>query len=282
MPLLPPSSDAPLHDPAGLLGRVPELADLAARVPALRKAIEGGRPFDVYRALLWTGRFGDLAPVARQLVAQRRLFLKPLNGAPGLTTVNGIGAKLYGRAEEDARDRTYVATLYFVLAFLPVFPLAAYLVRDAEGGRGWNFFAKVPLSRITHVWQRAVAAGVLCAIAVGVASAFEGYGHHTVYVANGLPRAVTPPPRSASPSGSSRSRSARAIARSKPRRSTSRGVATSSCGTSWARRRSTWRPSCTRGRKRSLATSLRRPRRSAAGRYSGARSTTPSPIRRRR
>ena len=185
------------RDPIGLLDRGPELAVLAERSPALRKAIERGRALDAYRALYWAtklGRFkGELAATAKTLLGQRRVFFKPLAGAPRMFTYNGIGTSLYGRSDFDAHDGTYVATLFAVVVFVPVFPIASYLVRDASnaGRRAWTFMAKVPLDAASHLWQRTIAAGILAMIAFGAASGFEGYGHATVHIVNGLDTPVS-------------------------------------------------------------------------------------------
>jgi len=71
--------------------------------------------------------------------------LQPIASPPGLRTINSIGTKLYGHRDEDPRTGSYVATLYFVVLFLPLFPLSSYRVRNAEKG-GWYFLGKVPLS----------------------------------------------------------------------------------------------------------------------------------------
>jgi hypothetical protein len=185
------------RDPTGLLDRSPELALLAERSPALRKAIERGRPLDAYRALYWATKLGrlkgELAATAKTLLGQRRVFFKPLAGAPTMFTYNGIGTSLYGRSDFDGHDGTYVATLFAVVLFVPVFPIASYLVRDASnaGRRAWTFMAKVPLDAASHLWQRTIATGILAMVAFGAASAFEGYGHATVHVVNGLDMPVS-------------------------------------------------------------------------------------------
>ena len=184
----------PLRDPSGLLARSPELAPLAERAPALRRAIEKGKPHEAYRALYWAhklGKLGDQAAVAASLLARRRIFFKPLGGTPAMITFNGVGTSLYGRSDHDPADQTYVATLFAVVVFVPIFPLASYLVRDASGGRlrrSWNFLAKVPLGGVAYLWQRAVALGALAVVGFGLAHATEGYGHGTLHVVNGLDR----------------------------------------------------------------------------------------------
>jgi hypothetical protein len=187
---------SPLRDPAGLVARTPELARLAERSPSLRRAIELGRPLDAYRALWWSRwrrRFGDLNDLAESLLAHRRLFIKPLGSAPTMFTYNGIGTRLYGRSELDVNDGTFVATLFAVVVFIPVLPIASYLVRDSaeKPGRAWNFMAKVPLSASRHLWQRTMALGAVAMMLFGVSGALEGYGHNTLHVVNGLSRPVS-------------------------------------------------------------------------------------------
>ncbi len=191
-----PESAPPLRDPIGLLARSPELATLARSSPALRKAIERGRPFDAYRALFWgnaLGRFkGEAGATAKTLLGHRRVFFKPITSAPTMMTYNGVGTSLYGSSDRDGVDGSYVATLFVVLLFVPIFPIASYLVRDGGGSRrSWAFLAKVPMSAVTHLWQRAIGLGVLSVVGVGAAAAFEGYGHNTLHIANGLDHAVT-------------------------------------------------------------------------------------------
>ena len=245
------------RDPSGLIDRAPELAALAERAPALRRAIEKGLPHDAYRALYWAhkrGRFGDLGSVADTLLAHRRLFLKPLNGAPAMITFNGVGASLYGSADADANDGTYVATLFFVFVFVPVFPIASYLVRDASKGgrRAWSFIAKVPLGTFTYLWQRACGLAMLGLVAFGAISAIEGYGHQSVHVVNalGVPVMVTLSGASAKevPSGTRlelrtttgpHTITTTLDGRAVETESLDAEATKSSCGTSSARRRST-------------------------------------------
>ena len=80
----------------------------------------------------------------RMLVARRRLFLRPIKSAPSLFTLNGIGTTAYGRDNVDPNDQTYILTQVVSIFFVPVFPLAQFLVRDAptSGRRAWNFIAR--------------------------------------------------------------------------------------------------------------------------------------------
>jgi hypothetical protein len=181
-----------LRDPAGLLGRVPELRALAAHSRALRKAIEAGRPLAAYRALFWlrfrSGHAADRA-VVTSLLARRRLFVTPITRAPDLSTVNGVGTRLHGSGDHDAHDGTYLTTLYIVAFFVPIYPLRSYLVRDSpqNRGRAWSFLGRVPLAAGAYLWQRVLATGLLVAVVAGAVSTVVKATHADVAVLNGLP-----------------------------------------------------------------------------------------------
>jgi hypothetical protein len=63
-------------------------------------------------------------------------------------TFNGIGTKLYGKAKQD--DGSYIATKWIVFLFVPLIPLASYLVLDWENtgilSRNYELI-KVPLNK---------------------------------------------------------------------------------------------------------------------------------------
>lgn len=184
---MPPSALGRPSDPSGILSRIPEL-ELLAHDPATRRAIERGKPHAVYRALFWAnllGRTGANAETARTLLADRRLFLEPLRSAPSMATLNGVGTMIYGR-DEQRPDGAYIATLFFVVLFVPVLPIGAYLVADA-GGRSYRFFGKAPLGWLTYAWQALAGVGVLGAVLLGAATTFWASRHATLHVVNGLP-----------------------------------------------------------------------------------------------
>ncbi|MBI1917931.1 MAG: hypothetical protein HYS12_24825 [Planctomycetes bacterium] len=82
--------------------------------------------------------------------------LRPIQSAPSLSTVAGIGCMVYGRREVDAETGTYVKTHWFTLLFVPVFALGAYRVADAPPG--WHFHGREPLSPGAKAWN----VGILC------------------------------------------------------------------------------------------------------------------------
>jgi hypothetical protein len=177
------------RDPAGLLARVPELARLAQLHPSLARAIERGKPHAVYRALFWLKLLGKTereTELVTQLLATRRLFLQPLNGAPTMMTYNGVGARPYGESEVDRGDGTFIMTLYLVVVFVPLYPFSSYLVRGADSGSGWTFFGKVPLSPVHYFWQRALALAGVVAVAFGIFNAVGAARYNMVQVVNAL------------------------------------------------------------------------------------------------
>ncbi|HEY6006074.1 MAG TPA: hypothetical protein VIV57_24555, partial [Anaeromyxobacter sp.] len=151
------------RDPAGLLTRIQELEPLCSD-PRIRRAVEKGDPFKVYRAIWWARLTGKLVAHRRTLdllLAHRRAFAKPLGGkTPMLGTFNGFGATLLGGAEKEP-DGTSIATHCLVALFVfPVFPLGAYVVSGGERkalSTSWTIFARVPLGAFAWLSRRAIA-----------------------------------------------------------------------------------------------------------------------------
>jgi hypothetical protein len=79
---------------------------------------------------------------------------KPIKNAPPLRTVNGIGTHLYsfGKAPPANPDWRY-ATLYFVVLFIPLFPIKRYLVTPS-GPNSWIFHTAVRfgIPQWIHLW----------------------------------------------------------------------------------------------------------------------------------
>jgi tetratricopeptide (TPR) repeat protein len=176
-----------LPDPAGLCERAPEIANLARADGAIAKAVARGDAHAVYRTLWWArlrGRLTEHRPTVDALLAHRALFVSPIRRMPVLHTVNGIGASVYGGSDRDP-DGSYVKTHFLVAVFVPIFPLAQYLVKDAD--RGWYFLGKVPMSTPVRIWNRLVVIGIFAAVLAGAFQAFHASRYHDVHVVNGLP-----------------------------------------------------------------------------------------------
>lgn len=79
--------------------------------------------------------------------------LEPVQSAPSLRTVNGIGLKLYGEADRRQSDNSYIATYYFVIFFIPIIPIARYRVIPTN--EGYRFLAKGGIDS-TGIWRSVI------------------------------------------------------------------------------------------------------------------------------
>jgi curved DNA-binding protein CbpA len=105
-----------------------------------------------FREGAWLSQLGPI--VLKYCVKNKVLAnLKPIKRAPSLQTINTIGFKLYGARDYDEATQSAVSTLYFVILFLPLFPLASYRVTP-RGEGSWSFLGKVPFSdgESAHFW----------------------------------------------------------------------------------------------------------------------------------
>ena len=75
--------------------------------------------------------------------------IRPISSAPGLSTINGIGTTLYGSAPFPPDQRYRYSVLYFVFVFVPLFPLARYVV-EPSGHNSWKFLGT---TRWTHAMK---------------------------------------------------------------------------------------------------------------------------------
>ncbi|MBJ6762374.1 hypothetical protein JGU66_16510 [Myxococcaceae bacterium JPH2] len=189
-----------ISDPAGLLERIPELRELCED-ERIRRAVEGGDPFKVYRALRWAKWLGKLRShrdTINALLDRRRLFAKPLSGTPSLFTMNGFGTSFVGDSDKDDSDGTSIAVHALVFFFIiPLLPLGAYVVRSNDSGgfrgRSWSIFARVPLGTLSWLYSRTVALGVIALVAMGAFKALHDSRYQDVYVFNAFnePLSVT-------------------------------------------------------------------------------------------
>lgn len=130
--------------------------------PDIVKLCEQGK-VEKARRLLAGRRMLAKADTRRKIdliLSEPRYLLAPIKSAPTLYTLNSLGAGLYGSRAEDPRDGTYVATQCFCALFIPLIPIASYLVRK-NGTNGWVFFGRVPLSGFARWWRRTVVGGAL-------------------------------------------------------------------------------------------------------------------------
>jgi hypothetical protein len=182
-----------LRDPAGLLDRSPELKPLCEQHAGLRKALESGDPFKVYRALWKVRLLGGLPQyrdVVQLLTSRRRLFALPLEGRPpGLFTLNSVGLAFVGSSERES-DGSYITTHCAVMLFkVPLFPLGAYVVLD--DGSGWRIFARVPLGPVGWISSRVLAIAALLAVAMGGMQLLDDSRHRELWVVNGYGQPIS-------------------------------------------------------------------------------------------
>jgi hypothetical protein len=96
---------------------------------------------------------------------------RPIDKAPALFRINGIGVGLYGERDA-APDGSYVATYCLSALWIPVLPLTAYRVH--KDGSTYYFHTRERLGRIARVWQAAAAVGIVGWLAfLGIQSYLE-------------------------------------------------------------------------------------------------------------
>jgi hypothetical protein len=91
--------------------------------------------------------------------------LKPISSVPSLSTINGIGFRLYGSADVDPANGSYLATYYFTFLWLPIFPIRRY--RVTGNGNAYTFFGKAPLS-LGDKWHLAISIGLILWLVIAV------------------------------------------------------------------------------------------------------------------
>lgn len=190
-----PAGDTSPGDPESPAGP-PELEDPELQrlfnEPDVRAAVEGGDPAELERTLQQRRRFEpdpNLCAKIDEVMRNRRLFVRPINGAPSLFTFNGIGTMLYGRQDFDPSDGTYFATLWFTVLFLPIVPLRQYLVADSGDG-GYAFLGRVPVSPGPRRVAMTLATLAVAAVAAFAARSWYSGRYTEVHFLNGLDTAV--------------------------------------------------------------------------------------------
>ncbi|MES2921229.1 MAG: hypothetical protein V4819_06775 [Verrucomicrobiota bacterium] len=96
--------------------------------------------------------------------------MRPVKSPPSLFTINGFGLGMYGKRAFDAPTGTYIKTRCLCALFVPLFPLDAYRVANAQGG-GWYFLGKEKIAGFAKVWRWCASVAVILAIATAVQTA---------------------------------------------------------------------------------------------------------------
>ena len=90
-------------------------------------------------------RINDNAAILSKNIQEDNFYggMEPIDEAPSLHTINGIGTSLYGHSDE--MNGTYVATLCLCFLFIPLIPLGRYRVSSYDG-KHYRFYGKLPLT----------------------------------------------------------------------------------------------------------------------------------------
>lgn len=112
--------------------------------------------------------------------------LRPISQAPSLTTLNACGFAIYGKSDEDEQTNSYLTTHYFVVMFVPLFPIARYRVVSlgrtsrkilgmtiATGNPRYGFLGKAELRKFEKIWQGAAVATAVALLLGAVLSALR-------------------------------------------------------------------------------------------------------------
>ena len=116
------------------------------------------------------GWLASLTPVVREHCSRWGVLadMAPIASAPRLYSVSMVGTRLYGKRDYDSHTESFVATLYFVVLFIPIIPLACYRVIQ-RGDDRWSFLGKVRFSNkeYSHLTAALVALTILIAASFG-------------------------------------------------------------------------------------------------------------------
>jgi hypothetical protein len=97
--------------------------------------------------------------------------LSPIEAAPELRTINGIGLTLYGSTDTDPKTGSYLTTYYFVFLMIPLFPICRY--RVTRNGSSYRFFGKAPLRTCDKV-HIAITIGLIITVIIMMGSSSSG------------------------------------------------------------------------------------------------------------
>jgi len=101
----------------------------------------------------------DIASIKKN-IKDEEIFgnLEPIDKAPTLGSVFGLGLHVYGHTDIDVDTKSYLTTYYFTVLAIPLFPLCRYRVIPTAGG--YSFLGKAPL-RTFDKWHLAISVAVI-------------------------------------------------------------------------------------------------------------------------
>lgn len=177
------------RDPRGWLKLAPELETFAydATFGAAIASGDARRLQEALEARRKRPRSPGEVNTIDRLLARRRLFLMPTE-APSLYTLNGIGQRIYGQSDA-APDGSYVGTLFYTFVYLPIWPVAQYLL--VSQGKTYTFFGEVPLSGAMRTWRKVFGAAALALLLIAAGSTWTSSQNVNAHLLNHLDVPVT-------------------------------------------------------------------------------------------
>ena len=103
--------------------------------------------------------------------------MRPINSAPSIRSINGIGTAVYGRGNYDASTGTYVKYYCLTVLYVPILWMAAYRVAKADQ-KGWYFLGKERLGFLAWGWNALVLACCCLAMAFVVLNTYQSSGDY--------------------------------------------------------------------------------------------------------
>jgi hypothetical protein len=176
-----------ISDPAQLLLRIPELRTFSED-PKIRRAIESGDSFKVYRALIFArlfGRFPAQRDLLKTLTGQRRLFAKPVYGTPTQRDFKVLSLGFFGKDELES-DQSHIASQTLLIANkIPLLPFGAYVVKNTAAHQ-WQVLAQVPPTVSSWCYTRTLTAILMALVLAAPLLAYQQTHSHDLIILNGF------------------------------------------------------------------------------------------------
>jgi len=130
--------------------------DLAQQINTVLQKLFDEVPFIAEK----TAEDADIYESHKKARAKAKVFdaLEPVTRAPTLRSINGIGFSLYGATDPDKETGSVMATYYFVVFFIPIFPICRY--RVIKNNRSFGFLGKAPL-RDVDKWHLGISLSII-------------------------------------------------------------------------------------------------------------------------
>ncbi len=104
--------------------------------------------------------YNELNEINIKINGQRIKNGEPIDEAPLMQTTNGFGTTIYND------------TLYFVVFFIPIFPIARYSLKY-DGNNTYRFFGKLKLHKWQKTWQLIMVGGIAILIVIAIINSYR-------------------------------------------------------------------------------------------------------------